>query len=403
MGNDETIHICFAIQDRDGNYCQYLGVALYSLLDNTKRKVSVHILHDDTLTEDNKNKLICVGNQFSADINFYLVDPAIFPESSAYDRYSVAAMYRLLLAKLLPKYIERTLYLDSDILVNLDVEELYDFNIGDNCLAGCRNIYGEYFSARNPFYDMGLMSPERYINDGIMLINLKNIREQHDLFVETMNFLAEYPKSLYPDQDALNFVFKERIAFLPKEYNMPTMILRDNKEKMDKAIYHYQGDRPCISSDDYFDKLYFDYLVKTPWGSGEDILKMFRSKAINMENKLENLRRALPSKISRTIVFWGGDSIQGKRIRSLFAVNPDEDYFVDNNKSLWGKRHKENGLPIKNPSTLMEENKDNIFVVVLSKNYYPDIKRQLESYGFSEMENFIDGYLLLHEVEGGRG
>ena len=71
---------------------------------------------------------------------------------------------------------------------------------------------------------------------------------------------------------------------------------------------------------------------------------------------------------------------------------------VDNNKKIQGKKF--HGRVIKSPEYI--QGKDNIKVIVVSKDYYGEVKAQLESYGFAENIDFVDGLLLLLQSQGGR-
>ncbi len=51
------IHVCFGLYDPYGTYSKYLGVAICSLFVKAgDEPVTVHIIHDSTLSEENKEK-----------------------------------------------------------------------------------------------------------------------------------------------------------------------------------------------------------------------------------------------------------------------------------------------------------------------------------------------------------
>ena len=49
--------------------------------------------------------------------------------------FSIGSMYRLLIPQILPSDIEKCIYLDSDIAINLDINELWQINLNDKILA----------------------------------------------------------------------------------------------------------------------------------------------------------------------------------------------------------------------------------------------------------------------------
>lgn len=52
------IHVCYAIYDKIGSFSRIAAASLQSLYDNTDAWVTIHILHDNTLSEENKEKYI---------------------------------------------------------------------------------------------------------------------------------------------------------------------------------------------------------------------------------------------------------------------------------------------------------------------------------------------------------
>ena len=56
--DDGMIHICYAIYDKTGGFSKFAGTSICSLFENTKSWVTVHLLHDNTLTMENKARFI---------------------------------------------------------------------------------------------------------------------------------------------------------------------------------------------------------------------------------------------------------------------------------------------------------------------------------------------------------
>ena len=131
------IHVCFGLYDKDGRYSKFTGTTIASIFENTKSKVTAHILHDDTLTDDNQDKFSYLAGQYNQQIKFYNVEKIcadkierirqMMSSAAMFSRFTIGAVYRILAADLLPKDIDNTIYLDSDIIVNLDIKEFVDF------------------------------------------------------------------------------------------------------------------------------------------------------------------------------------------------------------------------------------------------------------------------------------
>ena len=54
MPEDDMIHIALAFCDPKGTYARHAAVTMASIFANTKRNVCVYIIHDDTLSKENR-------------------------------------------------------------------------------------------------------------------------------------------------------------------------------------------------------------------------------------------------------------------------------------------------------------------------------------------------------------
>ena len=84
---------------------------------------------------------------------------------------------------------DKILYLDADVMANRDISSLYNIDVSECCYAAARDYYGKF-----------LIHP-RYINAGVLLLNLKKIRQTH-LF-ERARELLRSKKLPFADQSAL--------------------------------------------------------------------------------------------------------------------------------------------------------------------------------------------------------
>ena len=109
-----------------------------------------------------------------------------------------------LLADLVPGMPEKILYLDADILFNRDVHLLYDRDIDDYEYAAAPDHYGKY-----------LIHPH-YINAGVLLLNLKKMRETRIL--EKARKWLQKKKLVFADQSALIRSTAKR-KILPQKFN----------------------------------------------------------------------------------------------------------------------------------------------------------------------------------------
>lgn len=109
-----------------------------------------------------------------------------------------------LLADMIPDMPDKLLYLDIDMMIARDLKLLYDINIEGYEYAAVKEKYGCW-----------LIRPD-YINAGMLLLNMKKIRETG--LLEKARKLIREKKMLFADQDAV-FWSTTKKKLLPRIYN----------------------------------------------------------------------------------------------------------------------------------------------------------------------------------------
>ena len=184
--------------------------------------------------------------------------------------------YRLLIGDLLPKEINKCIYLDVDLCVCKDLNELFNIDMKDNYLAGVISPTYYFYKKKN-CKRLNLPSMKQYINAGMLLMNLQQIRKDN----LTKKFI-ELSKRNYKsqDQDILNIVCYGKILTLSPKYNVQVIrYIKNNlylrglykKEDINQAkkspyIIHYSDKKkPWNSIGIYMDKFWWDIAKKTPY------------------------------------------------------------------------------------------------------------------------------------------
>lgn len=129
-------------------------------------------------------------------------------------RYTEAASFRLLLPELFPEY-DRMYYIDCDIIIRQDIGRLFDeIDLKDNYLACVLEASED--EQINRIQKLGC-NPYRYFNSGFLLMNLDQMRKEK--VTEQLLNACRVDYLVFPDQDALNIVCKDRIVPLEPKYN----------------------------------------------------------------------------------------------------------------------------------------------------------------------------------------
>jgi lipopolysaccharide biosynthesis glycosyltransferase len=168
------------------------------------------------------------------------------------DHVSLATYYRLFAPVILPKDMDRILYLDCDMIIDGPINSMYHDDIGNAALA-C--VLDEDYMSEKKYDRLDLEYTRTYFNAGMLLINLDYWR-RHNVYERCMECISRIPEKLIlHDQDTLNVVLKDEVKHIPMKYNMQTAFLYTKTRLEDSVreelletldtpvIIHYTGSR----------------------------------------------------------------------------------------------------------------------------------------------------------------
>lgn len=249
----ENIVIVFAT---DHKYRYYTGVSLYSLIQHASPDAQYEIfLLAENLSEDDQvifTQLISGKENFSLNIIDMRSKISEIGADKFYYKgtYTIANYYRLFLPEILPQY-DKVLYLDSDLIIQTDIKELYSIDIGDFALAAvidrlASSIPLEMDQLEHYCYCrrvLGIKRSDRYFNSGVLLMNLEKLRNSDF----SQRFRTEISSGIhftFVDQDVLNRIFEGKIFYLDPGWNY---IIKYRIHPAKYPILHYAGVHPWIS------------------------------------------------------------------------------------------------------------------------------------------------------------
>lgn len=388
--DEDIIHIGFGLHDKDGHYSVWVGTVMQSILEHTDSRICFHILHDETLSSDNKYKLEKVAYNGSSIAEFHKIDENDFSVvKNQMSRFTIGAMFRCSLPKLLPD-LNRIIYLDADLFVNRDIKELWDVDVREYCLAGVVdegvNIHN-YPRILNKYPEI---KKESYFNSGVLYMNLKKLREFGGLKKLVLDFLIENPEAGLPDQDALNVLFHDKVLYLDDSWNQFVFIHRkdnvekDNVEKLDKAIFHYAGTLLMLYSHSQIDLEYFRTICRTPWIDYE-MNHQFEQCFGRMNDRVYQYQNMLQLLSNPDIkhIFYGEENELLKTLYNRIHLKGG-DYRVLEHAQNMGS----DILPCKDLSALKDEKGSIIIFVSWKSDNYMSIQN-IERMGFKNGDDFF--------------
>ncbi len=216
--DNKRIPIFYACDD---NFVKYTIVSIDSMIKNASKeyKYRIFILHTE-ISDEMKSKVLALKNDYF-DINFVDVTEglkSISKKLPVRDYYSKTTYYRLFIAETFTAY-DKAIYIDSDTIVQGDISELYNTDIGDAYLGACHeqamvqvDTYGTYAERV-----VGI-SRHNFFNAGIILINCEQFRNKKvlDQFIK---YLHEYDFVVTQDEDYLNLICKDHVYWLDQRWN----------------------------------------------------------------------------------------------------------------------------------------------------------------------------------------
>lgn len=394
------IHVCFALYDKTGHYSKFTGTAITSLFENTNSEVTVHILHDNTLSADNRDKFIYIAGRYGQRVKFYNVDEIcaerineikrIVPSVSA-SRYSIATFYRFLIPQAFPTNIDKVIYLDSDIIVNLNIKEFWQIELGDKMLAAANE--SEIDTARlnlslsiKYLIAQKMVAYDDYFNAGVLLMNLKLLRGDKDNINRGLKFLSEHPQMIWLDQDVLNYLYAGNYVKLAEKFDVFVDVERQKSDnvKARHAIYHYAVEALTLDMNDDLNRLWMDYFMKTPFFDAATIGRLYDGFLRN-QNGLKRLFLNIFAMRDRKRVFFV-DPQNRDSIRKIFSVSNDEEIITAENQSSMKKLL----------DAMKKARGKKIFFIVMPNFPFSALTKE----GFVFGKDFVNGLDFLTEAQG---
>lgn len=275
------------VYSSDDNYAQHVGVSIISLLDNNKHFTDIDIyIIDNDISVESKEKLNIIIKNYNRKVKYinFSMYKSQLKLNMEWD-ISLTAYARLFISSMLPESIEKVLYFDCDTVIVDKLDEVWSIDIDKYYIAGVQDTVSNKTKIA-----VGINENYKYINSGMLLINLKKWREDK-IEKKFMNFINKYNGNvIHHDQGVINGVLYRNMKIISPKFNLMTIyytMSRDeiieyygisgefySQNEIDEAInnvvyIHYTPGfttRPWVKGCKHPKKyIYLKYLYKTPW------------------------------------------------------------------------------------------------------------------------------------------
>lgn len=199
-------------------YAMVTGVSIASFCENNQHFDNIHFyLINDDISESNLEKIDAICKHYKRDFDIVdstsiknkLIELGVEPWRGTYTTY-----FKMLAVDNIEAPTDLLLQIDGDTIINKKLDDLANFEIGDNiCAATYDTILPEYKTR------LGIPTTDYYYNCGIMLISRSNWKD-HQCTKRILDHLQNVRSRYFiVDQDILNILFRNEMTYFDISYN----------------------------------------------------------------------------------------------------------------------------------------------------------------------------------------
>lgn len=268
----------------DDKYVPYMMVTIQSIIEKANREICYEliILSAEITVQHQKEIEDYIVNYPFMRIHFLNPRPYLYDKQGRFKidlsntNYNENCCYKIVLPELLKGY-NKALFMDSDLVVLEDIAELYNQDIEKMYLAACVDMGNVLAYVKQNDYicyhfdvNLRLKDPHNYFNTGVMLINLKEMREH--CTIQKIAEKSKEIKAIFPEQDILNVLCEDKIKLMDMKWNVLINVDEGDTEdfgvdikkaKSQPFVVHYAGqprpwNEPAQTNKEYTN-IYWNY------------------------------------------------------------------------------------------------------------------------------------------------
>ena len=245
------MHIMYTFND---NFVPQTAASIISILENNQsaKTINFHLVIMD-VSPENRQKLQTMIENYHRKVYFHELQDldTYFGFSFDTGKFHPIVLSRLLVDQLLPKNIDRLLYIDGDTICRGSLQALFGMDLQGKIIGMALE---STFGLKNKT-SLGL-EDTYYYNAGVLLIDLHQWRQAKigQKIIEFFRTEKDHKTFRYNDQDILNCFFKDRIFTLSPKYNYTNALDR----------YYYKDLKTIEKPAQYYSKAIIDDARENP-------------------------------------------------------------------------------------------------------------------------------------------
>jgi lipopolysaccharide biosynthesis glycosyltransferase len=263
MNKENNIPVFFAVDDC---YIPFLAVTITSLIEHASHKnhYDLKVLFT-SISEENKAKIKKYERE-NVSIEFVDLNEHLERIQSKFytrDYFSQTTYYRLFIPDIFTD-LDKALYLDSDTVILDDIANLYNIYIGDNLVGAVPDGAVQSVKEFQDYVELviGMASYKNYFNAGILLMNLKALRDFR-FRIKFLYLLDTIKFKVAQDQDYLNRLCKGRTTIIDSSWNVMPAATSKNRAEVPKLIHYNLSNKPWHLDNIPYEEYFWEYAKKT--------------------------------------------------------------------------------------------------------------------------------------------
>ena len=255
-------------------YLKHFLTMLRSIESNTKGDFTIYVISKDVNEEH--ISVLKTGLNYPERFTFVCkkIDNVFQGKAPVSKKWPETIYYRLFAGSILPESVDKILYLDTDIIVLKDLNELYSMDFNGKIFIGATHTC----KFLRWFNQVKNHAPKKspYLNTGVLMIDLNGLRKVHSDERVFGYIKKNYHRLLLPDQDVLQGLYGDKLGLIDShKYGLSDRHITLNnmfhKTKIDKkwvdencCIIHYIGkNKPWKGKyKGFLNQYYYDYYTE---------------------------------------------------------------------------------------------------------------------------------------------
>lgn len=220
----------------DEMYIPHTGISILSLLENNKEidHINIYFIEKEVsnkslellkkLVDSYNRKLIIVSfNELCVDLKI-----------NNLGRHIETIYAKLFISQI--EVIDKIIYIDSDTIINNSLKELWNIDLEDNFFGGVNA------KAINSAALLSLEKSDPFINDGVVIINVKHLRK-HNMLNKFKNYIEKYDGNPpYLSEGVINMVCKGQIKIIHPKFNLMSGLIEFKGNRFAYMDFYYSKD-----------------------------------------------------------------------------------------------------------------------------------------------------------------